>query len=183
MVGAKTAGAANNNRLLPIPPCFTLSVSYGRPVHALSNSNWEGVGVKPSVETLPGQALDAAQALALKRLAQAPGVSRAATAEYAWASVAVEARLHPVMLGVSRQKRLAGHYGKANVGYGQVDVDFHEGALWFHRPDRPPSRLSPLTADGLFAIEDNERLRVRLTGKVLELWWWDDPTPRVFARA
>jgi hypothetical protein len=118
----------------------------------------------------------------LKRLAQAPGVSPPAQAEYAWASVAVEARLHPVAFELTRLKTLVGHYGKANAGYGQVDVDFHEGALWFHQPNRPPSRLAPLTAEGLFAIEGNERLRARITGKVLELWWWDDPAPRLFAR-
>ena len=182
LVGAKTGGAANNNRLLPVPPCYTLSISYGRPVHALSNTNWDGVGVEPNVAAAPGTALETAQALALKRLAQAPGVSPPAQAEYAWASVAVEARLHPVAFELTRLKTLVGHYGKANAGYGQVDVDFHEGALWFHQPNRPPSRLAPLTAEGLFAIEGNERLRARITGKVLELWWWDDPAPRLFAR-
>jgi hypothetical protein len=182
LVGARTGGAANNNRLLPVPPCYTLSISYGRPLHALSNTNWDGVGVEPSVEAAPGQALETAQALALKQLAQAPGASRAAQAEYAWASVAVEARLHPVAFEHTRLKTLVGHYGKANAGYGQVDVDFHDGALWFRQPNRPPSRLAPLTSEGLFAIEGNERLRARITGKALELWWWDDPAPRLFAR-
>ena len=36
LVGARTAGGANNNRLAPIAPGFILSVSVGRPVHAVS---------------------------------------------------------------------------------------------------------------------------------------------------
>jgi hypothetical protein len=48
------------------------------------------------------------------------------------------------------------------------------------RPNHPPTRLSPLVPDGVFAIEGTELLRVRLTGKTLELLWWDDP--RVFLR-
>ena len=53
LVGAKTVGAANNNKFIPIAPGFMLSISYGRPVHAVSGSNWEGTGVAPSVAVTP----------------------------------------------------------------------------------------------------------------------------------
>lgn len=182
LVGARTAGAANNNKLLPIAPNFILSISYGRPVHVVSHTNWEGVGVKPDVETSPIQALDVAQSLALKRLAEVPGATPEALVEYAWARIPVEARLHPVTLTPDQLKGLAGRYGKADVGYGEMDVSFKDGALWLERPKRPPARLSPLTPDGVFAIEGNELLRVRLTGKTLDLFWWEYPNPRVFAR-
>jgi hypothetical protein len=182
LVGAKTAGAANNNKLLPIAPNFILSISYGRPEHVLSHSNWEGVGVHPDVEADPAQALDVAQALALKRLAELPGVASEALAEYAWARVAVEARLHPVTFSTEQLKAWAGRYGKPNVGYGQVELILNDGTLWLERPSRPTARLSPLTSDGLFAIQGSEHLRARLSGKTLELLWWDDPSPRVFAR-
>lgn len=39
LIGAKTAGAANNNELMPVSPGFILSVSTGRPVHAVSGTN------------------------------------------------------------------------------------------------------------------------------------------------
>lgn len=182
LVGAKTAGAANNNKLLPIAPNFILSISYGRPVHVLSHTNWEGVGVQPDVPTPPVQALDVAQSLALKRLAEVFGAAPEALTEYAWARVAVEARLHPVTFAPGRLKALAGRYGKANVGYGEVEVRLDDGALWLERPNRPTARLAPLTSAGVFAIEGSEHLRARLTGKTLELLWWNDPKPRVFAR-
>ncbi len=182
LVGATTVGAANNNQLLPIAPNFILSISYGRPLHAISNTNWEGVGIKPTVECAPAQAVDVAQLLALKRLADTPGVAPETQAEFSWARTVVEARLHPVTLAPDRLKDLVGRYGKANVGYGEVEVRFVDGALWLQRPSRPTTRLSPLTADGLFAIEGSELLRVRLTGKTLELLLRDDPNPRVFLR-
>ena len=182
LVGTKTAGAANNNKLLPIAPNFVLSISYGRPEHVLSHTNWEGTGVKPDVEARPEQALDVAQSLALKQLAEAAGAVPASLAEYAWARVAVEARLHPVTFPIEQLKAWAGHYGKPNVGYGEVGVSFSDGALWLERPNHSILRLSPLTSDGEFAIEGSEHLRARLTGKTLELLWWDDPSPRVFAR-
>ena len=182
LVGAKTAGAANNNKLLPIAPNFILSISYGRPVHVVSHTNWEGSGVKPDIETSSVQALDFAQALALKRLAATPGAAPETVTEYNWARVAVEARIHPVGFAPNRLQDLAGHYGKANVDYGELNVSFNDGALWLERPNRPPARLSPLTPDGVFAIEGSEYLRARLTGKTVELLWWESSNPRVFAR-
>lgn len=63
LVGQTTAGGANNNHLIPIAPGFMLSVSYGRPEHPVTGSNWEGVGVAPDVEVPGDQALERAQAL------------------------------------------------------------------------------------------------------------------------
>ncbi len=63
LVGQTTAGGANNNRLIPVAPGFMLSVSYGRPEHPVSGTNWEGVGVAPDVEVSGDQALDRAHDL------------------------------------------------------------------------------------------------------------------------
>jgi len=176
LVGERTAGAANNNNLLPVPPGFILSVSYGRPVHPVSNANWEGSGIEPTVAAPAAQALDIAQQLALTRLSQAPDTSPEKLADYAWAKVGIEARLHPVAMSEKRLKALAGKYGR-------IDVSFRDGALWLSRPNRPTSRLSPLTADGLFALERADHLRAHLTGKNLELWQAGQPEPRVFPRS
>lgn len=176
LVGTRTAGAANNNNLLPVTPGFILSVSYGRPVHAVSDTNWEGVGVEPTVGAQSLQALDIAESLALTRLEQAAGATPEKLAEYAWAKIAVEARLHPVTFTPARLKSLAGRYGRA-------DVSFRDGALWLTRPDRPSARLSLLTADGLFALAGRDGVRVRLTGRAMQMLWVDEPTPRVFPRS
>jgi hypothetical protein len=176
LVGARTAGAANNNRLVPVAPGFMFSVSAGRPVHPVSRTNWEGVGVAPDIATSPDQALEIAQARALQRLAQAPGLAADTLAEYAWARTAAEARLHPVSLAPTRLEALAGRYG-------DTEVVFREGALWLVRPNRPEARLAPMTADGLFAVEGQARLRVRLPGGRLELLRMDAPVPRVLARS
>jgi hypothetical protein len=177
LVGTTTAGAANNNRYVPIAPGFMLSVSFGRPVHAVSNTNWEGVGIKPSVETPPVQALDVAQSMALTRLAQAPGATPEQLADYAWARVGVEARLQPaVSISAKRLRALAG-------AYGDVNVTFRDGALWLSRPNRPARRLQPMTDEGLFAVEGADILRVRFQPKRLELLWRDEAAPRVLEKS
>lgn len=180
LIGAKTAGAANNNKLLPIAPGFILSVSYGRPLHVITKSNWEGTGVKPDIECDPLIALDTAQSLALKKLAELPGIPPGNLVEYNWARTAIEARLHPVILTDARMNAWSGRF--TSVDYGEAKVSFTGGVLWLERPGRPRARLSPLTADGVFAIEGSDLLRARLTGATLELLWREDPNPRIFTR-
>ena len=179
-VGTKTAGAANNARLLPIAPGFILSISYGRPLHVVTNTNWEGVGVKPDIECDPVASLDMAESLALKRLAELPGTPPGTLTEYKWALTAVEARLRPVNFASAQLTAWSGRF--QSVDYGEVKVDFEGGVLWLERPGRPRARLSPLTASGIFAIEGSELLRAHLTGKTIELLWRDDPSPRIFVR-
>ena len=175
LVGDTTAGGANNNRLVPIAPGFILSVSVGRPVHAVSNSNWEGVGIAPSVEAAPAQALDVAQSLALRRLAGTPGTDPDIVAEYDWARTAVEARLRPVTMSPKELRALAGRYG-------EVTVAFRGGGLWVARPNREPRRLVPLTGDGLFGLDGVDVLRVRFRDKGLELLRLGEPEARVFEK-
>ncbi len=184
LIGVKTGGAANNNKLLPVAPDFILSVSYGRPVHPISQSNWEGVGVAPDVETPSAQALDVAQVRALDRLT-VDAKAHEARAEYAWAKTGVEARLHPVVLAPSALVALAGRYVIPSMGTGPepVEIAYRDDALWLVRPNRPTARLSPLTQDGLFSIEGTDLMRAKLDGQLLELHWHDNPAPRIYQRA
>ena len=51
------------------------------------------------------------------------------------------------------------------------------------QPERETRRLLPLTADGLFAVEGLDVLRVRFRGKALELLRRGTPEARVFPRS
>lgn len=180
LVGTKTAGAANNNKLIPIAPAFILSVSYGRPTHFLTNTNWEGIGVKPNLECEPNLALAAAQSLALKKLAELPNLPPENLTEYKWALTAAEARLNPLKLTAAQLNHLTGTF--QNADFGEMKIVFSGETLWLERQNGTRERLSALTSNVLFAIEGNELLRVRLNGKTLELLWWNDPNPRVFSK-
>jgi len=177
LVGAKTGGAANNNSLTPIAPGFMLSVSYGRPLHPVSQSNWEGAGVAPDVAVVADQALETAQSLALAALAARPDADPADRADWAWARTGIEARLHPVALPVEQLTPLGGSFGRNRIV-------LRDGALWLERADRPAARLVPMTRDGLFAVEGyGDTLRLRLTRTAMEMLWVDEPAPRRIARS
>jgi hypothetical protein len=178
LIGAGTAGAANNNDFVPIAPGFMLSVSTGRPVHPVSKTNWEGAGVQPDVAMAAGQALDQAEVLALRALA-ASAAAPDLKADYAWALPEAEARLHPVALPGSLLETAPGAYGKYIVAR---DKD----GLTLARPGHPlwpaPRRLMPLTQDGTFGVDGVDILRVGLKPAVLELYWKDEPAPRIIKR-
>ncbi len=179
VVGGVTFGAANNNKIFPVAPTFILSVSYARPVSAVTGTNWEVVGVKPNIEVPPILALAAAQIAALDHLASLPGTEPQQRISYDWAKIALNAQLHAVVLPPGRLRAFAGTY-KA------VTVSFSGDRLSLSRTDRqkwPKSIvLSPLTNDGLFearafAFDD---LRVRFTGTALEfLYGSNDATETV----
>jgi len=169
LIGAGTGGGANNNDQMPVAPGFVLSVSAGRPVHAVSGTNWEGVGIKPNVETTPSKALDVALQRALTKLAAAPTNTPEQRGGYAWALIDAEARLNPVVLAPERLQPLAGTYGDVAVAY-------REGSLWLKRPDRPERRLIPLDDKGLFGAEGSTTLRARFSGDTLELLWNGAPS-------
>lgn len=161
LIGARTEGAANISDDFAVAPGFRLSVSTGRTVQPVSGSDWEGVGVAPTVEADPAQALEIAQIRAIDRLLPTTpdGVPRY---QLLWSRPALEAALNPVTLDDRALRAFAGVYGEASIR-------FRDHALWLHRPDRPPNRLSAMTRDGLFQAVDNETLRVRIKSDVLEV--------------
>jgi hypothetical protein len=150
-------------------------VSFGRPVHAVSGTNWEGSGVTPSVPVVAANALDEAQRLALTRLERQASASPEVLADYAWALVAVESRLKPADWPKSRLQSLVGHYG-------DIDIKSIQGQLWLIRPNRADKKLSALTLNGLFAIDGIDRVRLQLTGDEARMYWQGDPTPRRYRR-
>lgn len=175
LVGAKTIGAANNNKFVPIAPGFMLSVSYGRPVHAVSGTNWEGVGVEPSVSSPAAQALVTAERLALLRLKQTGGVAAEKVADYDWAFADVEAHLHPTFLSPAQLQPLIGQYGK-------VTIELQDGALTMSRAGRPTEHLIPLTSDGLFGVEGTDLLRIRFAPDSVQILFKGDPAPPTLRR-
>ncbi|MCC3764209.1 MarR family transcriptional regulator [Glycomyces sp. TRM65418] len=63
VVGTATAGAANPGRSFADPSGFWIFIATGAPIDPRTATNWEGVGVRPDVETA-GDALDTALRLA-----------------------------------------------------------------------------------------------------------------------
>jgi retinol-binding protein 3 len=67
IVGAKSRGGANIGMNYPLPGGFRAFIPIGVPVNAVTGTNWEGVGVKPNVESVPADALALAMRIVRER--------------------------------------------------------------------------------------------------------------------
>jgi hypothetical protein len=162
LVGSTTAGAANNDTVFPVQPFFVQSISTGRVVHPVTNTNWEHVGVSPDITAAPDQALAEAEVVALKAL-EANG-SADHRQDYDWALVAAQAELNPVHLDDAALAAYAGQYGDRKVW-------MDHGSLVFQRAGREPTRLSPLS-DDLFEFGNTANVRAhfrKVDGRVTGL--------------
>lgn len=165
IVGARTYGAANNVRHFAVAPDLVLSLSYNRPVHPLTGTNWEGVGVEPDI-VAPDHALEAAQLDALERLADSPDPDPESLAVNRWRQAGLRAALNPPVHTAQDGSGLVGRYGA-------IDIRMENGDLRLYRADRPRwpqgARLKAMTDDGLFAMEGTDDLRFRFTADGLQI--------------
>jgi hypothetical protein len=149
LVGTATGGGGHRNELFALPGGYVISISTGRPVHALTGGGWEGTGVAPAIAVAEDKALLRAQAEAMTAIAAATaGPERAAAERLAAYYRALESPAAPAM----PLEAYAGVYGDRTV----TVVD---GQLLMRRGTRPAARLVPLGSD-LFASEAAPTLRV-----------------------
>jgi hypothetical protein len=151
LIGEPTAGAANNDSITPVAPGFVISTSTGRPVHPVTGTNWEGIGVLPDVAVPADQALDKALLLALHKLAATPGPH---AEEYAWGISGEEAKLSPPA-SLSEQA-MAEYVGT----YGERTIRLENGKLVYQRKDRAPMAMA-LMAKDLFTVGMGDQIRIR----------------------
>lgn len=70
LIGEITGGGANPVDRFRINDDFEMTIPTARAFNPITQTNWEGVGVKPEIEVPAEAALDRAHALALEKLAQ-----------------------------------------------------------------------------------------------------------------
>ena len=152
IVGEVTGGGANPGETVPLAGGFYAFIPNGRAINPITNSNWEGVGVKPDVAVPADAALDAAYERALTALAAKTTDARRKGA-LDWA-------IEGLRLKASHYTPPAGALAQYAGTYGPRSVTLKDGALWYARDGAPKRRLIPLAPD-VFAIEGIDRVRLR----------------------
>ena len=137
LVGESTAGAAFRNSLFALPGGYVMSVSVGRPVHAVTGGDWERVGVAPKVAVPVDKALVAAQAEAIAALLDTLPVAERAESERILAYHRAE------VAPVTPALPLAAYEGR----YGERVVRVAGGVLTSSRSGRPAVPLRAVAPD------------------------------------
>lgn len=153
IVGQRSRGGANNPSDRVINDMFVLTVPEGRPINAITKTNWEGVGVRPDIEIPSDLALDRAYQSALEAL-QAKTASEEDKFRYGWYLEGLSAQLKPVTVGPEILATYAGDYGP------ERQVLFEAGSLYYARKDRPKMKMIPIS-EILYRIEGRDDFRIR----------------------
>lgn len=127
------------------------SIPFGRAVNPISGTNWEGTGVKPDVETEPGQAIQVAHKLAIVRLLETADGPRKNRLE--WISGYLSALEHPADASDENLIRFIGQYGPRRIFV-------ENGQVFYQREEATRRQLFQLSGN-LFCLEGLENFRIR----------------------
>jgi hypothetical protein len=152
IIGETTGGGAHPGGTRVATDRFTVWVPTGRAINPITNTNWEGTGVAPDVETKAAEALLTAHVKALETLvAKSSGTAKE---RYEWELVSLQGKKSPVKTDEAALKSLAGLYGEKKIVW-------EDGQLFFFPfPDRKV-KLTPLRQD-LFELADIKSVRLRI---------------------
>ena len=150
IVGETTGGGAHPGGTRPIGERFTAFVPIGRAINPITNTNWEGTGVSPHVETTKEKALAVAHQLAMEKLAE-KSESDEDKHYYHWFAEYLKAKVEPVSLSAEQMKACVGTFGPRNLLY-------EDGKLVYQRSGRPQMALRVLSPTS-FALQEDPTIR------------------------
>jgi hypothetical protein len=155
LVGETTAGAGYRNEFFPVTGGYVISVSVGRAVLASTGKDWEKVGIAPTIKASQDNALEVAQANALRKLA-ATATGRDKDVLEASAKV-IEAQVTPVSTALPLP-RYVGTYGVRHI-------TSDGGMLVFQREGGPKGRLVAVGPNEFAFVEDPmQRVKFKVAG-------------------
>jgi hypothetical protein len=152
LVGETTGGGAHPGGTEIATDRFAIWVPSGKAINPISNDNWEGVGVKPHIETKAADALNTAHLEAIKNLMEKASADE--KDQFQWALDGLKAKTTTVQLEDKLLKSYAGAYGPRHLIY-------EDGALYYQRTGRPKFKLTPMTKT-MFSMEEIPYFRIKM---------------------
>ena len=153
LIGETTGGGAHPGGTQIATDRFTVWVPTGRAINPITNTNWEGTGVKPHIEVPASKALITAQINALEKLAEEEK-NEAVKMSFDWALQSLKAESDPITVPADLLKTYAGSYGVRQI-------TFENDKLFYQRKGRAKHEMKPL-ADDLFMFEEIPYFRLKI---------------------
>lgn len=157
VVGETTGGGAHPIEMLMLDlgeeHYARMSLPFGRAINPITNTNWEGTGVTPNIETTQEQALSIAQFEILKALSAAATDERSRFG-YDWARDELDFQLNPTEMPMDGASAYVGQYGSRNIA-------LEDGKLVYQRGGRQPMILAPMGKTDYFHVGELEFFRIQ----------------------
>lgn len=152
VIGETTGGGAHDNKFVILTDNFMMSLPFARAINPVTKTNWEEVGVEPDVKVSRDKALETAQVMASKKLAEKEKDPEF-KAYYQWQNDAYNAALNPVSIAEEALRSYAGTYGPRTI-------TLEGGSLFYQREGRTKMKMIPI-AEGYFALDGIEYFRIK----------------------
>jgi hypothetical protein len=152
LVGETTGGGAHPGGSVVATDRFMVWVPTGRAINPITNTNWEGTGVSPHIETPAADALNIAYIKALESLIK-NNKNEDLQAFYEWPLAELSLKTNPVTLGSKTLKTFAGTYGPRMV-------TFENGKLFYQRGSGTKYELLPYSTNE-FILKGLDSFRIR----------------------
>lgn len=152
LVGETTGGGAHPGGSVTATQRFMVWIPTGRAINPITNTNWEGIGVIPHIETPAKEALNVAYKHALESLIEQSKNQNLKTF-YHWPLANLSAKVNPVTIEARILKSFAGNYGPRTVVY-------ENGKLYYQRGKGTKYELLPYKSNEFILIGlDSFRIR------------------------
>lgn len=153
IVGETTGGGAHPVSRYLINHNFMIFIPYGKAVNPITNTNWEGTGVKPDIEVSRDEALNTAWLTALKKL-NTKETNEQIKLAYFWVIEGLESKLNPIKVD---KKILETYVGK----YGPRNIFLDNGEIYYQRDERPKYKMIPIK-DDYFYFDELDYFRLKI---------------------
>jgi len=155
LIGETTGGGAHPVEEEIATSRYMVWIPKGRAINPITNTNWEGTGVTPHIETNADEALMVAQIKALEKLVgKATDDSRIYYLN--WQITGLKAKYNPVIVEESVLKSYAGNYGIRSIKYENNNLYYERGAIKY--------QLIPMGED-LFMVNEISIVRFHFVRK------------------
>ncbi len=155
LVGETTGGGAHPGGTRIATDRFTIWVPDGRAINPITNTNWEGVGVKPHIEVAAKEALAVTTVKALEKLLE--DGDEDGRYQLRWALDGIKAKNAPISLDPQAINSITGTYGPRKIYQ-------EDGKLYYQREGRSPYELTPMSKER-FMIKEIPDFRIRMEFK------------------
>jgi len=152
LVGQTTRGGQNPVEIQSVGYGLIMLIPSWKQVSAVSETGWEGVGVKPHIEVDAKDAFRTAYLKALQELVKSEENEKEKD-RYIWIIDGLNASNNIVSMNESILKSYAGKYGSRTIY-------FEKGDLFYQYGDRSKMRMTPVS-ENYFLVDVYDYLRVR----------------------
>ncbi len=153
LIGETTGGAANPGSTQNINDSFIIFIPSGRAYSPITNTNWEGTGVKPHIEVPEEESLIFTHLKALEILSGKTADDKK-KAIYEWYLKIVKAKKDPIILNSEQLNSYAGSYGGNKI--------FSKKNRLFYEREGRQFELIPL-GEHEFMIRNKPQIRLQFS--------------------